>query len=306
MFKRETKLFYFILGIVIGIIVSYYWAYNITLNKVKKELNLTKKKDNLQLSCISQPQNILPQINTKQIEYKSYGYRSNLVGAIKKVSNAVVNISIKRRIRVHDPFFDFHDDFFKGFFQDFFGNFPTQDYEQSSLGSGLIISSDGYIITNEHVVRNAHNIEVKLADGRKLPAKIVGYDADADVALLKINSINLPCAVLGNSDQLVVGEWAIAVGNPFGLNHTVTVGVISAKGRDLPGVRGFGRIYKGLIQTDASINPGNSGGPLVNEAGEVVGINTAIVVSAQGIGFAIPINTVKKVTDKFLEQKRVF
>lgn len=306
MFKKESKLFYFIWGAVIGIMVSYYWAYNIASDKIRKKLYLTKEKDNPQLSCISQPQHTLSQINTKQIEYKSNGHRSNLVGAIKRVSNAVVNISIKRQIKIKDPFFDFRDEFFKDFFQDFFGNFPAQDYEQTSLGSGLIVSKEGYIITNEHVIRNAHNIEVKLVDGRKFRAKVVGYDENVDVALLKINSLNLPCAVLGDSNQLIVGEWAIAVGNPFGLNHTVTVGVISAKGRDLPGVRGFGRVYKDLIQTDASINPGNSGGPLVNEAGEVIGMNTAIIASGQGIGFAIPINVVKKVIDKFLEHGKYY
>lgn len=306
MFKKESKLFYFIWGAVIGIIVSYYWAYNIASDKIRKKLYLTKEKDNPQLSYVSQPQRALPQINTKQIEYKSYRHRSSLVDAIEKVSKAVVNISIKRRIKIRDPFFDFRDEFFRDFFQDFFDNFPAQDYEQTSLGSGLIVSREGYVVTNEHVVRNANDIEVRLADGRKFPAKVVGYDANVDIALLKINSIDLPCAVLGDSDQLIIGEWAIAIGNPFGLNHTVTVGVVSAKGRDLPGVRGFGKVYKGLIQTDASINPGNSGGPLVNEAGEVIGMNTAIVASAQGIGFAIPINVVKKVIDKFLEQRKYY
>jgi S1-C subfamily serine protease len=298
--RKDSKLSYLVWGILLGVILSYFWAYN-TASKKIRELNKDYKP---QISHISKSQQLVSQIKTKNISYRSYGPRNILIDAIEKVSKAVVNISIKRRIRIRDPFFEFHDEFFRGFFEDFFGDFPLRDYEQTSLGSGVIISREGYIITNEHVIRNAHDIEVKLLDGRSFQAKVVGYDANVDIALLKINSLNLPYAVLGDSDKLVIGEWAIAVGNPFGLNHTVTVGVISAKGRDLPGVRGFGRIYKGLIQTDASINPGNSGGPLVNELGEVIGINTAIIAQAQGIGFAIPINTAKRVIDRFITQRR--
>ncbi|MBU0599444.1 trypsin-like peptidase domain-containing protein [bacterium] len=291
--KKEYRLSYFIGGILVGIIVSYYWASHLAFDKVKKKL----------LSSTLLIEQRFPQVDTNQIQYKPPVFQGNLVSAIEKANKAVVNIGIKRQVRIKDPFFDFHDQFFRDFFRDSFEEFSVREFEQTSLGSGIIISKDGYIVTNEHVVRGALGIEIKLLDGRSFPAKIVGSDVDEDVALLKIKSLDLPCAILGNSDQLVVGEWAIAVGNPFGLNHTVTVGVISAKGRELPGVKSFGRIYKGLIQTDASINPGNSGGPLVNELGEVIGINTAIVAQAQGIGFAIPINTVKKVIDKFIEER---
>ncbi len=164
---------------------------------------------------------------------------------------------------------------------------------ESSLGSGVIVSEDGLIVTNEHVVRDADEIVIRLSDRAEYRAKVVGADPRTDIALLRIKpSRKLPVAVLGDSTRIRVGEWAIAVGNPFGLESTVTLGVISATGRvDLPGVDPTGD----LIQTDASINPGNSGGPLLNTRGEVVGINTAIVSGGQGIGFAIPINTVLEI-----------
>lgn len=164
---------------------------------------------------------------------------------------------------------------------------------ENSLGSGVIVSEDGLIVTNEHVVRDADEIVIRLADRTEYRAKVVGADPRTDVALLRIKpSRKLPVAVLGDSTRIRVGEWAIAVGNPFGLESTVTLGVISATGRvDLPGIDPTGD----LIQTDASINPGNSGGPLLNTRGEVVGINTAIVSGGQGIGFAIPINTVLEI-----------
>jgi Do/DeqQ family serine protease len=164
---------------------------------------------------------------------------------------------------------------------------------ESSLGSGVIVSEDGLIVTNEHVIRDADEIVIRLSDRTEYRAKVVGADPRTDVALLRIKpSRKLPVAVLGDSTRIKVGEWAIAVGNPFGLESTVTLGVISATGRvDLPGVDPTGD----LIQTDASINPGNSGGPLLNTRGEVVGINTAMVSGGQGIGFAIPINTVLEI-----------
>lgn len=167
------------------------------------------------------------------------------------------------------------------------GGFP-----EDSLGSGVIVGEDGLIVTNEHVIRDADEIVVRLSDRTEYRAKIVGADPRTDVALLRIKpSRKLPVAVLGNSKRLKVGEWAIAVGNPFGLESTVTLGVISATGRMDLGVDPTGD----LIQTDASINPGNSGGPLLNMQGEVVGINTAMVSGGQGIGFAIPINTVLEI-----------
>ncbi|MCP4372906.1 MAG: trypsin-like serine protease, partial [Deltaproteobacteria bacterium] len=176
-------------------------------------------------------------------------------------------------------------------FKDFFGPFQGQDpqqreFKQRSLGSGFIIDRKGYIVTNNHVVENADQIKVKLANEKEFDAKIVGRDPKTDLALIKIDeSSDLVPLKIGNSDALKVGTWVVAIGSPFGLEQTVTAGIVSAKGR----IIGSGP-YDDFIQTDASINPGNSGGPLLNMKGEVVGINTAIIASGQGIGFAIPIN----------------
>jgi serine protease Do len=178
----------------------------------------------------------------------------------------------------NDPFKDFHDQFTN---QD-----PQREFKQSSLGSGFIIDREGYIVTNNHVVENADQIKVKLANEKEFDAKIIGRDPKTDLALIKIEaSSDLVPLKIGNSDTLKVGTWVVAIGSPFGLEQTVTAGIVSAKGRIL----GSGP-YDDFIQTDASINPGNSGGPLINLKGEVVGINTAIIASGQGIGFAIPIN----------------
>ena len=213
----------------------------------------------------------------------------------EKLKPAVVNIRTTKTIQTggmdvpRSPFgeetpFDrfFGDDFFKRFF----GDIPKRQFKQRSLGSGFIISKDGYIFTNYHVVEKADKILVKVSDGKEYDAEIVGKDKNTDIALLKIKPFNtLPVVKLGDSSRLRVGDWVIAIGNPFGLSQTVTAGIVSAKGR----VIGAGP-YDDFIQTDASINPGNSGGPLFSLAGEVVGINTAIVARGQGIGFAIPIN----------------
>ncbi len=220
----------------------------------------------------------------------------------ERVGPTVVNISttkiVKRRgprgmgpMGPQDPFFD---DFFEQFFQA-----PPQR-PQKSLGSGFIINGDGHIITNNHVVEGADEVQVQLTDKRKLDAKIIGRDAKTDLAIIKITGSNLPSAVLGDSSQLRVGDWVMAVGNPFGLDHTVTAGIVSAKSR----VIGAGP-YDDFIQTDASINPGNSGGPLFNTRGEVVGVNTAIVSSGQGIGFAIPINMAKELIPQLISTGKV-
>ncbi len=179
------------------------------------------------------------------------------------------------------------DDFFRRFFEDA----PEREFKQRSLGSGFIISSDGYIFTNNHVVEKANKIKVKLSTGKEYDAEVKGKDPTTDIALIKINPENsLPVVKFGDSDKLRTGDWVFAIGNPFGLEHTVTAGIVSAKGR----VIGSGP-YDNFIQTDASINPGNSGGPLFNLDGEVIGINAAIVAQGHGIGFAIPINTAKSI-----------
>ena len=211
----------------------------------------------------------------------------------EKNSPAVVNIraekngkggpSVYRQFK-RGPFQK--DDPLHDFFEKFFGGRPQKEFKQRSLGSGFIIDEDGYIVTNNHVVQDADKIKVILKDGREFDAEIKGRDPNTDLALVKIESDkDLPTIALGDSDALKVGEWVVAIGNPFGLEHTVTAGIISAKGR----VIGSGP-YDDFIQTDASINPGNSGGPLISMEGKVVGINTAIIAGGQGIGFAIPVN----------------
>lgn len=212
----------------------------------------------------------------------------------EKVKPSVVNIGTTKVVKggTRSPFgggapFDRY--FGDEFFDRFFGDAPRREFKQQSLGSGFIISSDGYIFTNNHVVEHADKILVKLSDGREYEAKIIGKDAKTDIALIKIKpSESLPVAEIGDSDKLRVGDWVLAIGNPFGLEQTVTAGIVSAKGR----VIGAGP-YDNFIQTDASINPGNSGGPLFNMEGKVIGINTAIVAQGQGIGFALPISMAK-------------
>jgi serine protease Do/serine protease DegQ len=209
----------------------------------------------------------------------------------KKVTPCVVNISTISRKKIVQPFFEMSP-----FFEDFFG--APQFKRDKSLGSGFIISKDGYIVTNDHVVRDAESVQVKLSNDKVYEAKVVGGDQKTDIAVIKINVADLPVAVLGDSEKLEVGQWAIAIGNPFGLERSMTVGVISATGRSNMGIEAL----ENFIQTDASINPGNSGGPLLNIHGEVIGINTAIVAAGQGIGFAIPISMAKPIFSQ-LQQK---
>ncbi len=221
-----------------------------------------------------------------------------IVLAARKVSPAVVSVVVTQtRVVTYDPFGGLgFDDFFRDFA-------PRRAYRQEvkSMGSGVIISTDGDVVTNAHVVRNATQIKVTLPDNREFPAELEGIDEARDLSLLKLKSKDLPAAALGNSDDLMIGEWSIAIGNPFGFmiedaQPTVTVGVISALHRDIKS-NGGDQVYADMIQTDAAINPGNSGGALVNAAGEVIGINTFIFShsgGSEGIGFARPINDVKQ------------
>jgi len=225
------------------------------------------------------------------------GSFADLADRLKPV---VVNISTTKTIQgrgrgLRSPFGDqspFERYFGRDdFFDRFFGDMPRREFQQRSLGSGFIITQDGYIFTNNHVVEQADKILVKLSDGKEYEAKVIGKDARTDIALIKIRpDRDLPTAELGDSEKLRVGEWVMAIGNPFGLEQTVTAGIVSAKGR----VIGAGP-FDNFIQTDASINPGNSGGPLFNMEGKVIGINTAIVAQGQGIGFAIPIGMAKDI-----------
>jgi serine protease Do len=239
--------------------------------------------------------------------------------AVQEVSPAVVGINVTAvQEQQVSPFAA--DPFFRQFFQNdpFFRQFiQRQKIEVQSLGSGFIISPDGYIVTNDHVVHNATKIIVTMTDGTKRPAKIIGHDPTTDISLLKIDGENLPYCKLGNSDSILVGEWAIAFGNPFGLfdinnKPTVTVGVISSLGMNLKvddptsGVRN----YSGMIETDAAINPGNSGGPLVDVDARVIGMNTMIYTggvsqSYIGYGFAIPINRVKSIVEQLKKYGKV-
>jgi serine protease Do len=224
---------------------------------------------------------------------------------VKEVSPSVVNISTTTVVKGMDPgdrfMGPFREFFGDDFFEKFFGDHPQREFKQRSLGSGFIIDKEGYILTNNHVVEKASAIKVKLKDGKEYDAKIVGRDSKTDIAVIKITTKNgVTVAPIGDSDKLEVGEWVLAVGNPFGLEHTVTAGIVSAKGR----VIGQGP-YDDFIQTDASINPGNSGGPLFNLKGEVVGINTAIVSGGTGIGFAIPINLAKSLLPQLKSKGKV-
>ncbi|MCP8314798.1 MAG: trypsin-like peptidase domain-containing protein [archaeon] len=205
-----------------------------------------------------------------------------VISAVEKTSPSVVNISTVRLLR--DYFFHVH---------------PVK-----GIGSGVIINSKGYIVTNHHVIAGSDRIDVTLVDGRKLSGRLVGADASSDIAIVKVDEEGLPAAELGDSDRLRVGQFVIAIGNPFALvgGPTVTTGVVSAINRN---IQVEDHVYESLIQTDAAINPGNSGGPLVDRDGRVIGINTAMVPFAQGIGFAIPINSVKKIVDELISYGRV-
>jgi Do/DeqQ family serine protease len=226
--------------------------------------------------------------------------RNAVVVAAEKVSPAVINISTIVRERVN-PLFPFSRD---NFFRDFFPDLFSREYTRTSLGSGVIIDGNsGYIVTNHHVVAKATQIKVMTSDGKEFKARILGSDPRSDLAVLKIDAKKkLPEIEMGNSNDLMIGETVIAIGNPFGLSHTVTTGVISALNR---AVRTEERVYRNFIQTDASINPGNSGGPLLNIDGELIGINTAIYQKAQGIGFAIPINKAKRIVKELLNAGEV-
>jgi len=215
-------------------------------------------------------------------------------------SPAVVNIRTVRTEKTGNVFRQFHkspfgeDDQMEDFFNKFFNQNQPKEFKQRSLGSGFIIDKEGYIVTNNHVVENADKIKVILKNEKEFEAETVGRDPNTDLALIKIKpGYDLPVLKIGDSDALKVGQWVLAIGSPFGLEHTVTAGIVSAKGR----VIGSGP-YDDFIQTDASINPGNSGGPLINMSGEVIGINTIIIAGGQGIGFAIPINLVKGIVEQ--------
>ncbi len=221
-----------------------------------------------------------------------------VAAAVNRVGDAVVRIDTERTVATNNrqnPFFD--DPFFRDFFgRDVFPQMP-QEYRQQGQGSGFIVDSKGIILTNAHVVKDADNVTVKLRDGRTFQGEVKGVDEPSDLAVVKIKGKDLPVAALGDSSQIQVGEWAIALGNPLGLDNTVTLGIISTLNRS-SAQAGIPDMRLDFIQTDTAINPGNSGGPLLNARGEVIGINTAIRAGAEGIGFAIPIDKAKTIKDR--------
>ncbi|MBN2120133.1 MAG: Do family serine endopeptidase [Candidatus Omnitrophica bacterium] len=247
----------------------------------------------------------------------SYNLESQTIKVAQDVGQAVVSISTEVRQKTggyrQAPFDDFGDDFFRRFFEEFFGDSPYREFKRQGLGSGVIIDKEGYILTNEHVVSGADTIKVRLADAREFDAEVKGADSRSDLAVIKIKASNLPAAVLGDSAEVKIGQWVVAIGNPFGFaiegsQPTVTVGVISALHRDLPILGRRDKSYNDLIQTDAAINPGNSGGPLVDMAGRVIGINAAIISTTggyQGLGFAIPVNKAKKILQKLIKGEEI-
>ena len=230
----------------------------------------------------------------------------------KNVRPAVVNISSVKTVRSQNPMYEmdpsfenhpfrefFGDDFFRRFFGPQMGQ---QGAKQQGLGSGFIYDRRGYVLTNRHVVNGADQITVTLDGKKKYKAHLVAADSKTDIAILKIDGTDFPHVALGNSSSLEVGDWVLAIGNPFGLTQTITAGIVSAKGRSDMGILD----YEDFIQTDAAINPGNSGGPLVNIDGQVIGMNTAILSRSggyMGIGFAIPVNVIKQVVNRIMSKR---
>lgn len=242
--------------------------------------------------------------NAESQQEKSYSsiqaLSSGIADIAEKVGPAVVNIDTVRMVETQSPF---NDPIFGHFFGEQFREY-TRTIPQKGTGSGFIISQEGYVLTNEHVVHKADKIKITLSDGREFDGEVIGSDTTSDMAIVKIEADHLPMVALGDSDKLRVGEIVVAIGNPYGLQQTVTMGVVSAKDRSISAGT-EGHTYKDFIQTDTAINPGNSGGPLLNTEGEVVGINTAIIPYAQGIGFAIPVNMAKKNIDDLIHLGKV-
>jgi len=283
--KRKKLIFIAIIFLLIGIITGL--AISIRFD-VEKELPAKDRE------ISSYSKSFLSKLNTSLAE----------VAEIVKPS--VVNISTTKifTLREH-PLRDFFDDpFLRRFFGDHFFFGPEREYKSTALGSGVIVSEDGYILTNNHVIKDADKIRVRLIDKREFDGKVIGIDPRTDLAVIKIDAKGLPAIKIGDSDNLKVGELVMAIGNPFGLSHTITMGIVSAVGRSNVGIAD----YEDFIQTDAAINPGNSGGALVNIKGELIGINTAIFSTSggyMGIGFAIPSNMAKVVMESIIKHGKV-
>ena len=243
----------------------------------------TETKVQTQDAAIAVPQNYVSQV-------------------VQQVGNSVVRIDASRTVAAN-PSPMLNDPFFRQFFGSQMPNMPTEKV-QRGFGSGFVVSSDGLIITNAHVVDGSDKVEVTLKDGKTYAGKVMGADSLTDVAVIKIEAENLPAVTFADSEQLQPGEWAIAIGNPLGLDNTVTTGIVSATGRTSAQV-GVADKRVSFVQTDAAINPGNSGGPLLNAKGEVIGVNTAIIQNAQGLGFAIPVNTARDIAEELIAKGKV-
>ncbi len=297
MITRKT--FYFTIVILLNLFFTSFFYLN---SRLEHPLFFSDQSKNLSLTSYKTAQQIQDEINNSR--------RNIITETVQKVSPAIVGINVTEIRKYQDPFSSFFDD---PFFRQFFGNRGSYSQKVQSLGSGFIISPDGYIVTNDHVAGNASEITVTMTDGTHHQAKIVGSDPVSDICLIKVDEGNLPYVELGNSDDVIIGEWAIALGNPFGLfelndKPTVTVGVISAKGMNLEPIND--RYYLNMIQTDAAINGGNSGGALVNAIGQVIGMNTLIYTAGGvqgniGLGFAIPINKVKKIITELKQKGKI-
>ena len=271
-------------------------------SKVQNDFFTSTNSKNISLTSLEQAKRFNDEITNS---------RENIItNTVQKVSPAIVGINVIEIRQYRDPFSSFFDD---PFFRQFFGNRGNSSQKVQGLGSGYIISPDGYIVTNDHVAGNATEITITMTDGSHHAAKIIGSDPVSDICLLKIDGNNLPYVELGSSSDIIIGEWVIALGNPFGLfelndKPTVTVGVISATGMNLEPINE--RYYLNMIQTDAAINGGNSGGALVNSIGQVIGMNTLIYTAGGvqgniGLGFAIPIDKVKKIITELKENGKI-
>ncbi|MBM4176401.1 MAG: trypsin-like serine protease [Ignavibacteria bacterium] len=302
---------YIIIGLVIIVTIITTISVTILLSQTEKNESLISNDT---------PANYISTANFQDRQQTNQNINSSrenaITATVKNISPSVVGINVTEVREYRDPFSSFFDDpFFKNdpFFRRFFGD-RSYKQEVQSLGSGFIISKDGYIVTNDHVAGNAKKVVATLTNGEKYDAEVIGSDPTSDICLLKIEGKNFPFVKFGNSDEIIIGEWVIALGNPFGLFNvnnkpTVTVGVVSSTGLTLQPINN--RYYRKMIQTDAPINGGNSGGPLVNSVSEVIGMNTIIYTGNSysagniGIGFAIPINKIKSIVDELKHNKKI-
>ena len=297
MISRKTFILT-ILAVVILFSASFYYLNS----KIERPFFYPQHSNDLSLASLKTAQQFQDEITNS---------RKNIITqTVEKVSPAIVGINVIEIRKYNDPFGSMLDD---PFFRQFFGNRGNYNQKVQGLGSGYIISPDGYIVTNDHVAGNANEITVTMTDGSHHQAKIIGSDPVSDICLLKIDEENLPYVELGNSDDIIIGEWVVALGNPFGLfelndKPTVTVGVISASGMNLEPIND--RYYLNMIQTDAAINGGNSGGALVNSLGQVIGMNTLLYTAGGvqgniGLGFAIPVNKIKRIITELKKNGKI-